>query len=304
MSLDERSVDLTRRTLNCKLEHSLFWAAVALALVCQPAASPVAARALPDQPAEGFAIDLPNSEEDVVLAVQTVVNDHIIRGTYVYEREKILNGAVAETASTYFSPGSQEGRVFYKVRRNALAPRNFKDSSDIGVITVRYIVRPTSTGRTHLEILAVFVEDGTHRLHRSNSTVETSEFTEIQKQLEQMQKDRMQAEETQQKKSLEAEKASALVRQQDEETSRYRATESSLQTLEERANQLQHALEVRVPAENTELKAAPFHSAAALAKLPANSDVLVEIITTYWYGVETTDGHRGWLRRDQVVSIP
>jgi hypothetical protein len=41
-----------------------------------------------------------------------------------------------------------------------------------------------------------------------------------------------------------------------------------------------------------------------LAKIPANSDVLVEIVTTYWYGVETTDGHRGWVRRDQVVPLP
>jgi hypothetical protein len=295
---------LNRNRFNSKHQHSLFWVTVALALICQIATPLVTARSQPDKAGEGFAIDLPNSEEDVLLAVQSVVNDHVIRGTYVYEREKILNDAVAETASTYFGSRSPEGRVFFKVRRNALAPRNFKDSSDIGVITVRYIVRPTSGVRTHLEILAVFVEDGTHRLHPSNSTVETSEFTEIQKQLEQMQKERLQSEETQRKKSLEAEKASALVHQQDEEASRYRAAEWSLQTLEERANQLQHALEVRVSVENTELKAAPFHNAASLAKLPANSDVLVEIITTYWYGVETTDGHRGWLRRDQVVSIP
>lgn len=44
--------------------------------------------------------------------------------------------------------------------------------------------------------------------------------------------------------------------------------------------------------------------AATLTKLPANSDVLVEILTTYWYGVETADGHRGWIRRDQVVPLP
>jgi hypothetical protein len=67
---------------------------------------------------------------------------------------------------------------------------------------------------------------------------------------------------------------------------------------------LQHALEVRVQMANTELKAAPFHAASTLAKLPANSDVLVEILTTYWYGIETADGHRGWIRRDQVVPLP
>jgi hypothetical protein len=41
-----------------------------------------------------------------------------------------------------------------------------------------------------------------------------------------------------------------------------------------------------------------------VTKLPANSDVLVEILTTYWYGVETSDGHRGWVRRDDVVPLP
>jgi len=297
-------VDLNRRKLKSALEHYVLGTIFAVIFICQSVTISLTAQPLPDKASAAFSVDLPNSEEDVLLAVQTVVNDHVIRGTYVYEREKILNGAVAETTSSYFGASKEDGHVFYKVRRNALAPRNFKDSSDIGAITVRYIVRPTSAARTHLEILAVFVEDGTRRLHPSNTTVETSEFTEIQKQLEQMQKERQQTEDTQQKKNLEAEKASAQVRQQNEESSRYQSTESSLQTLEQRADELQHAVQVRVPVENTELKAAPFHSATTLAKLPANSDVLVEIVTTYWYGVETSDGHRGWVRRDEVVSLP
>lgn len=253
---------------------------------------------------DGFTIELPNSEADVLTAVQTVADDHIIRGTYIYEREKILNDAVAEKSSAYFGSWKGEGHVFYKVRRDALAPRNFKNSSDIGVITVRYIVHATSEATTHLEILAVFVEDGTNRLHPSNSTVETSEFSEIQKQLTSIQRDRQLAAETREEKDREAKEAAALAKQNREDAARYQDAESSLKTLEQRADELQHALEVRIPNPNTELKAAPFRGAATLTQLPANTDVLVEILTAYWYGVETADGHRGWVRRDQVVPLP
>jgi hypothetical protein len=251
-----------------------------------------------------FATDLQNREADVLVVVQAVADDHIIRGTYVYAREKILGEAVAESSSVFFGPWKDGGRAFYKVRRDALAPRNFKDSSDIGVITVRYVVRTISPERTHLEISAVFVEDGTHRVHPSDSSVETSEFAEIQNQLTTLVRDRQQAAEIQKKKNVDAEKASALAQQRTEEIARYQDVESSLKILETRAHELQRAVEVRIPAPNTELKSAPFRGASILAKIPANSDVLVEIVTTYWYGVETADGRRGWVRRDQVVPLP
>jgi hypothetical protein len=255
-------------------------------------------------PTDGFTIELPNSEKDVLAAVQIVADDHIVRGTYVYERERTLTEAVAEKSSSHFGSWKGEGYCFYKVRREALAPRNFKNSSDIGVITVRYVVHATSATTTHLEILAVFVEDGTNRVHPSNSTVETSEFAEIQKQLLSIQNDRQMALEIREKKKLEEQAAAARVQQQAQETVLRQAAELSLEGLERRADELQHALEVRLPNPNTELKAAPFHGAGTLTKLPANIDVLVEIVTTYWYGIETPDGHRGWVRRDQAVALP
>jgi hypothetical protein len=260
-----------------------------------------------DSSTKGFAVELPNPEADVLTAVRAVADDHVIHGTYMYEREKILNGAVAETSSKYFGTWNGEGHVLYKVRRDALAPRNFKNSSDIGVITVRYIVHATSADTTHIEVFAVFVEDGTNRVHPSNTSVESSEFSEIQNQLLLIQKDRQMAAETRDKRNEEArkaEEAAALARRQSEEASRAQTDDTQLKALERRAGELQRALEVRIANQNTELKAAPFHGAATLTKLPANSDVLVEILTTYWYGVETADGHRGWIRRDQAVQLP
>ena len=72
--------------------------------------------------------------------------------------------------------------------------------------------------------------------------------------------------------------------------------------LQLRAHELEHDAEVKVK-DKAELKSAPFKRAATLVSVPADSQVLVEIITPYWYGVETEDGHRGWLRRDQVETI-
>ena len=252
----------------------------------------------------GFAVELPYAEADVASVVQSVAEDHVIRGTYVYEREKILNDAVSANSSSFFGTWQSPGQAFYKVRKDALAPRNFRESADIGEITVRYVVHGTSPNSTHLEILAVFVEDGTKRVHPSNISVESAEFTEIQTQLQTLQRDRQRTESMQAEKQREEEQAALAAKQASEESAEYEAVESSIGSLQKRANELQRTLEVRVQNPNTELKAAPFHSAASLAKLALNSDVLVEIVTTYWYGVETVDGHRGWVRRDQVGPLP
>jgi hypothetical protein len=257
-----------------------------------------------DSVGTGFAVELPYAEADVTSVVQSVVEDHVIRGTYVYEREKILNDAVSANSSSSFGSWQGPGRAFYKVRKDALAPRNFKESADIGVITVRYVVHATSPNSTHLEILAVFVEDGTKRVHPSNISVESAEFTEIQSQLQTLQRDRQRTESMHAEKRREEEQAALAAKQASEESAAYDAVESSVDSLQKRANELQRTLEVRIQNPNTELKAAPFRGAVSLSKVPLNSDVLVEIVTTYWYGVETVDGHRGWVRRDQVGPIP
>jgi hypothetical protein len=252
---------------------------------------------------EPFAIDLTASEADVLKAVKAVVQDEVVHGTQMYEKEETLYGAVEETGSTFFGPYTGPGHAFFKIRRDALAPRHFKNSADIGIISVRYVVEPVAPTRTHLEITAVFVEDGTNHIHLSDTSVETSEFAEIQAHVVAIQREEQQAAEILQKRALSAE-AATIAKQRNDEAARIREVAASIQGLQQRADQLQHALEVRVANVNTELKAAPFHSAQTMTLLSAGTDVLVEIITEHWYGVETQDGHRGWLRRDQVAPIP
>ena len=251
---------------------------------------------------EGFAIDLKASEADVTKAVQYVIQDQIIHGTQVYAREDELTDAEPATSSPYYGTWTGEGHVFYKIRRDALAPRHFKNSTDVGVITVRYIVLGVAANRTHLQIDAVFIEDGSKRVHESDTTVETSEFAEIQGQILRLQREEREAAlVSERQQHLRAVQANA--KERTEEAARLQDTETSLKGLQLRAHELEHDAEVRVH-EKADLKSAPFQRAATIGSLPANSDVLVEIITPYWYGVETADGHRGWLRHDQVEPVP
>jgi hypothetical protein len=250
----------------------------------------------------GFAIDLKASEADVLKAVELVSQDTVLHGTQVYSREDELTEAEAVTGSPYYGPWTGPGHAFYKIRKQSLSPSHFKGSTDVGTITVRYVVLGVAPDRTHLQIDAVFIEDGAKRVHTSDTTVETSEFAEIQSHIVRIQREERQTADLQQRRQLQR-AAQANTKVRDAEAARLKEAESSVQSLQTRLNELQHKAELRVKAQ-ANLKSAPFQHAATLQSVPANSDVLIEIITPYWYGVETVDGHRGWLRNDQVEPIP
>jgi len=279
-------------------------ALIALAVLCSLAAKPSAA-AGHDQKSdlpEGFAIDLKASEADVLKAVGLVTQDTILHGTQVYSREDELTEAEAAASSGYYGAWTGPGHAFYKVRKQALSPTHFKNSTDIGTISVRYIVLGVAPNRTHLQIDAIFVEDGSKRVHPSDTTVETSEFAEIQSHIVRIQREERQTADLLQRRQLQL-AAQSNVKERDAEAAHLKDAESSLESLQVRLSELQHKAELRVRAQ-TNLKSAPFEHAATLQSVPASSDVLIEIITPYWYGVETVDGHRGWLRHDQVEPIP
>ena len=251
---------------------------------------------------EGFAIDLKASEADVLKAAGLVSQDTVVHGTQVYAREDELTEAEAVTGSTYYGPWTGPGHAFYKIRKQALSPQHFKNSTDVGTITVRYIVLGVAPDRTHLQIDAVFIEDGSKRVHTSDTTVETSEFAEIQSHIVRIQREERQTADLLQRRQLQ-DAAQANAREREAEAARLKDAASSVQSLQVRLNELQHKAEMRVKAQ-ANLKSAPFQHSATLQTVLANSDVLIEIITPYWYGVETVDGHRGWLRSDQVEAIP
>src|SRR5262249_50300500 len=84
-------------------------------------------------------------------------------------------------------PWTEGGKVFYKVRLNALDPQNFKNSGDVGTLAVRYVVEAQDEKHTVLRIDARYVEDFRHAAHPSNGSVESAEYKSIHDRLEELQ---------------------------------------------------------------------------------------------------------------------
>jgi hypothetical protein len=304
MTISGKSPYYFRRRFGSSLTHALLYGLLLLVASAQ-ATLHCATRTGQDKKTdegEGFAIDLKASEADVIKAVEYVIQDQVLHGTRMYTREDELTDAEPATSSAYYGTWTGSGHVFYKVRRNALSPTHFKNTTDVGTITVRYVVLGVAPNRTHLQIDAVFVEDGSKRVHDSDTTVETSEFAEIQGQIVRIQREERETAEAQARQQRMRD-AQADAKERAAEAAKLQDADASLNSLQLRAHELEHDAEVRV-IDKADLKSAPFQRAGTLVSVPANSDVLVEIITPYWYGVETTDGHRGWLRRDQVEPLP
>ena len=285
--------------------HAIYCAAILMALfvLASVSATPAVASQGKTQDTVGIGSELDATEADVLEVVRLVAGDSIVRGTYVYENAKTLTGALPANSSAYFGPWTGPGHVFYKVLTGALAPRHFKDSGDVGTITVRYIVKARSESRTHLQIDAVFVEVGHRKPDISDGTVESSELKEIQDRLKQIQFSDQQTAALVKQQQEEREKQSADLAQRQEETSKLEAAESSLKNLDSQLLELRRKVVMKVRSEGTDLKSAPFHSATKVQSLAAGSELVVLIVTPSWYGVETTDKHRGWLRQDQVEAL-
>jgi hypothetical protein len=255
-------------------------------------------------PSPGLAIEIPATQDDVLQALQEVLHDQIIHGTYVYDKQQTLTGATAVDSTPLFDPWHGDGKVFYKIRTAAIAPRHFQNSADRGTIAVRYVVTSVSPERTRVRVDAIFVEDSHHGDHPSDGSVESSESKLIQERVQAIQTAREEAaEEQRRRESIELAKQT-VIRQRADETARMAAAESSEQDLEKRVDSLRHQIEMRIKAPGASLKSAPFRSAADVAALTAYTDVLIVIVTPRWYGVETPDGRRGWLAQDQLEPLP
>ncbi|HEV2103519.1 MAG TPA: hypothetical protein VGR58_12140 [Candidatus Acidoferrum sp.] len=244
------------------------------------------------------------SLEEVRQAVQFVVHDQIIHGTLIFDKEPILNGAEAVNSTPLFDPWQGPGDVYFKIRKNAIAPRHFLDSGDQGTIAVRFVLVPVDANRTRIKIDAIYQETAHRIFHPSDGTVEKSEMKEIKDQLETLQEAAAQAADARRRQTSAELVQQSLVRQREDETSRISNAQSSLKDLERQVNALHHELERRVKAPGGDLKAAPFQSAATLKTLSAFTDVVILIVTPHWLGVETPDGQRGWLPEDLLEQLP
>ena len=133
---------------------------------------------------EGLAVNIPAPESEVEKAVEDVTQNGVIRGTKEYNKDEFVAGAKPSTSSRVFPAWTEGGKVFYKVREQALDPRNFKDSSDSGTLVVRYVVRAQGEKNTILRIDALFKEDFRHIVHQSNGSVENAEYQDIREHID------------------------------------------------------------------------------------------------------------------------
>ena len=134
----------------------------------------------------GLIVNIPTPVAEVTEAVGDVAGNGIIRGTKEYNKDEYISGAVPAASTPIFPAWKDPGKVFYKVRKSALNPWNFKDSADVGTVAVRYIVQPQGEKNSILRIDALYVEDFRRAVHQSNGSVESSEYKDIQDHLTQM----------------------------------------------------------------------------------------------------------------------
>jgi hypothetical protein len=274
----------------------------------------------------GLIVNVPLPEPEVAQVVEDVAQNTLIRGTKEYNKDEYVAGAVAATSTPVFPAWTEGGKVFYKVRKQALDPRNFKNGGDVGTLAVRYVVQPQGDKNTVLRIDALFVEDFRHTVHPSNGSVESSEYKDIQ--------DRLQAVELMKKENAEAEQArqerlakknfgmgttddTVLLSTPPATAQPPPASPSSAtpqppaayeqqpdESLEQHVAELRRQVERLIKKPGAPLKSAPFHTASTMKSLEPGVEVLILISTPYWYGVETHDGQHGWIRRDQLEPLP
>ena len=252
----------------------------------------------------GFSTEIPYPESEVSQAVEAIVNNGIIQGSKEYNKDKYIENATAAASSPLFPEWKEPGKVYYKVRTGVLAPLNFKDSKDEGTLAVRYVVQSKDASKSLLRIDAVFVEDFHRIAHPSDGSVENAECQEIENQIDGVEAEKKQGEERE-KQNQDKLAAQALERKRlADEAFALAAAQTSAQTLDQHLEYLRHQAERVVRAPGGELKSAPFHSASKVKSLEAGAEVVILIVTPYWYGVETTDGQHGWVNREQLEPLP
>ena len=299
------------------------------------AALPLAGREKDKSPyGEGLIVNIPLPVSEVEQVVEDVVQNGVIRGTKEYNKDEFVSGAKAATSSRVFPAWTEGGKVFYKVREQALDPRNFKDSSDVGTLVVRYVVLPQGEKNTVLRIDALFEETFRRIVHQSNGSVESSEYKDIREHIEAielMKKQNIEAEKERQEQLLKKQNlaiqtdvspGTTLQTAPGPETRADPGLQTGAssqiapgltspgqtasgqtlpgQTLEEHVKDLRKQVVRLVKAPGAPLKSAPFHTASTLQSLATRTEVLILISTPYWYGVETHEGQHGWILRGQL----
>jgi hypothetical protein len=271
-----------------------------LALVLSTAGKAQSSRS----PGPGFEKEFAASYQDVLQALNEILEDQTIHGTQLSAEISNLMGATPVKSTPFFEPWKESGKAFYKIRKETTAPAHFAGSSDQGTIAVRYVVTNVSPGRTRLRIEAIYFDTAHGAVHLSDGTVEAAECKAFE--------DRLQAIQTAQSKKAGAQdlhlsadqRKQNHARQREEEMKRLAAIDATVHDLEQRVNTLRHEVEKRVKAPGAKLRAGPYRSAASVQDVPASTIVAILVASPHWYVVQTPGGRRGWIPQDQLENLP
>jgi hypothetical protein len=307
--MNEKRSETRRGFLASKAAHSegemVLMSLRSLLLGCLAVSSLFAGGGNKDQFASpGFVKEFEATQAEALQALNEVLDDQTIHGTYVFDKQPTLTGATVVESTPLFEPWQGQGQVFYKICKDAIAPRHFLESADQGTIAVRYVLISAGPGRFRLRIDAIYVESTRRKLHVSDLTVESSEYKVFQDRLQAIQFAAQEADDAKRRLDSAELVRQTGIRQREDETARLASAQASVQDLEQRIRELRHEVERRVKAPGADLKAAPFRAAANIKTLAAYTEVVIVIVTPRWYGVETPDGQRGWMPADQLETLP
>jgi hypothetical protein len=242
----------------------------------------------------GFTVDLNTPPDTVLQIVKGVASDSIIRGTSMYAKEIDIEDADFAKSSTILPAPPGPGQVFYKVKSKVLSPEHFPASSDMGTVTVRYVVEAVDPQRTHLAIDAVFVTDAGHHLYASDGSVETAEYAEIITQIKALEAPKVRHHNPQTVVAP-GQETLGLQNTLADEQSRLADSKAGEKKLQQRVKQLQFDTQGRIRGQAVPLKASPYDHSTTVLSLEKGLTVTVLTTTKYWYRVRTAKGDEGWI---------
>jgi hypothetical protein len=245
----------------------------------------------------GFSQDLDYSQDMVLTVVKSEAGAEVIHGTRIYRKAKEadeIDGAEFATTSNAFTDTPDQGQVFYKVRKKAVAPDHFPGSNGEGTVTVRYIVQPMEAHRIKLRIDAVYVEESLRARYFSDGSVEEAEYDDIQTQLNAL-TTQANANTRPMQPTSPPQDAAELQNTLAREQALLTQATAAKQKLEEQLKQLQFNTQGRVKSMAVPLKSYPYNSSSTIATLEKEETVTVLTSSRYWYKVRTPKGEEGWI---------
>jgi Bacterial SH3 domain len=243
----------------------------------------------------GFSVDLKYPIEAVLPIIQAVASDTIIRGSSIYAKDTELEDAEYAKSSIAFADSPKDGKVLFKVKTSALSPKHFPDDSDMGTVTVRYIVVPVAADRTHLQIDAVFTQDAGHTRFFSDGSVETEEYGEIMVQLKALDPANRAKRSPAAAARNPAQQTVGLQEGLAQEQARLEEAKAAVSALEKHVKQLEFDTQGRIKSSGVPLKASPYDHSSTIAVLDKGEQITVITTTKYWYRLRRASGQEGWI---------